>query len=92
MPYIKPAVRKAVDGKINELVEAINLAPFTTEPDGVLNYAIIRLIQKSMLQQGITYGDLERCVGLLECCKLELYRKAAAPYEDEKETQNGKVY
>ena len=28
---------------------------------------------------------------MLECCKLEFYRKAAAPYEDMKEMQNGKV-
>lgn len=92
MPYIKQAVRKAVDGKIDALAEAISLAPFTTEPDGVVNYAITRLVQKTMLHQGVTYGELERCVGLLECCKAELYRKGVAPYEDEKAAQNGEVY
>ena len=31
-------------------------------------------------------------VGVLECCKLELYRKLAAPYEDTKEMESGPVY
>jgi hypothetical protein len=30
-------------------------------------------------------------IGILECCKLELYRKKAAPYENEKELENGSV-
>ena len=29
---------------------------------------------------------------MLECAKLELYRRVAAPYEDEKIDQNGDVY
>ena len=28
---------------------------------------------------------------MLECCKLEYYRKVAAPYEDQKEFENGAV-
>ena len=31
-------------------------------------------------------------VGVLECAKLELYRRMAAPYEDEKIEDNGDVY
>lgn len=31
-------------------------------------------------------------IGALECCKLELYRRIAAPYEDIKIGENGDVY
>jgi hypothetical protein len=31
-------------------------------------------------------------IGALECCKLELYRMMAAPYEDDKIAENGGVY
>jgi len=31
-------------------------------------------------------------VGVLECAKLELYRRIAAPYEDEKIVETGDVY
>jgi len=31
-------------------------------------------------------------VGVLECAKMELYRRVAAPYEDKKKEENGDVY
>jgi hypothetical protein len=31
-------------------------------------------------------------IGVLECAKLELYRRVAAPYEDAKCEDNGDVY
>ena len=31
-------------------------------------------------------------MGALECAKLELYRRVAAPYEDVKIMENGDVY
>jgi len=31
-------------------------------------------------------------IGALECAKLELYRRVAAPYEDTKIAENGDVY
>ena len=38
------------------------------------------------------YQTLNAIVGSLECCKLEVYRRLASPYEDEKITKNGDVY
>jgi hypothetical protein len=37
------------------------------------------------------YDDYNEQIGILECAKLELYRKRAAPYEDLKEQENGPV-
>lgn len=60
---------------------------------GELNYAITRLIQEFLDRQGKPgYRDFNEVVGVLECCKLEFYRRAVAAYEDEKIAENGDVY
>ena len=38
------------------------------------------------------YAHLNEAIGVLECAKLELYRRVAAPYEDEKIAESGDVY
>jgi hypothetical protein len=40
----------------------------------------------------VGYAEINEVVGVLECCKLELYRRLAAPYEDTKIKENGDVY
>ena len=35
---------------------------------------------------------INELVGVLECAKIELYRRIAAPYEDDKSRINGDVY
>jgi hypothetical protein len=35
---------------------------------------------------------VNEAIGVLECAKLELYRRVAAPYEDEKIAESGDVY
>ena len=42
-----------------------------------------------MLQKYYHYNQL---IGVLECAKLELYRRLVTPYEDIKITDNGDVY
>lgn len=81
MPYIPQDQRLHV---INSL-----------EPDGPgeLNFLITSLIDGYMRSQGGThYYNINEVVGVLECAKLELYRRIAAPYEDTKIEQNGDVY
>ena len=38
------------------------------------------------------YAHLNEAIGVLECAKLELYRRVAAPYEDGKRAETGDVY
>ena len=38
------------------------------------------------------YAHLNEALGALESAKLELYRRLAAPYEDEKKSETGDVY
>jgi hypothetical protein len=37
----------------------------------------------------LNYKNINAAVGVLECCKQELYRMTAAPYEDIKINNNG---
>ena len=81
MPYIKTEQREPLDngGK--------------PENAGGLNYAISKLIDGYLIHKGgIRYDHINEVVGVLECAKLELYRRVAAPYEDQKIEENGDVY
>jgi len=78
MPYIPKGTRKRA-----------LIAPFTL---GELNYAITTTVDRFLDQDGVSYASLNAAIGVLECAKLELYRRVAAPYEDTKKEENGDVY
>jgi hypothetical protein len=81
MPYITPEARARLEngGK--------------PENAGELNYAISRLIDDFLVRKGgLRYAHLNEVVGVLECAKLEVYRRLAAPYEDQKRQETGEVY
>lgn len=81
MPYITEDARARIDegGK--------------PETPGELNYAITRLTDNYLVQKGgIRYSHVNEVIGALECAKLELYRRVAGPYEDQKLEENGDVY
>ena len=59
---------------------------------GELNYVISSIIDEYLSEYGKNYTNINEVIGVLECAKLELYRRVAAPYEDEKIDQNGDVY
>ncbi|PLX26143.1 hypothetical protein C0581_05030 [Candidatus Parcubacteria bacterium] len=85
MPYILPQDRERLDPTITELAKLIS----TDQRAGDLNYTITKLL---LLNKGEgRYKDWNELVGALESCKLELYRKHIAPYEDEKIKENGDV-
>lgn len=58
---------------------------------GKLNYIITRLVIMSLPPEP-RYEDFNRAVGVLECAKLEFYRRMVAAYEDRKRSENGDVY
>lgn len=59
---------------------------------GDLNYVLSALIDNYISKKGKSYAVINEMIGALECAKLELYRRVAAPYEDSKIQQNGDVY
>ncbi len=90
MPYIDQKSRIQVDEEIDVLIEKIERdTSRMAKRDGILNYVITRLIDKLYRT---SYTELNAAIGMLECAKLELYRRRLAPYEDEKIDQNGDVY
>lgn len=82
MPYISEARRQ-------------ELHPFAV-PDldlpGELNYVLSVIVNNYIEDHGLSYGTINEVIGVLECAKLELYRRIAAPYEDKKREENGEVY
>lgn len=80
MPYIKQEDRLPIPEMIPESA-------------GDLNYLITKLLLEYIDEKGgMSYTVVNEVVGVLECAKLELYRRLAAPYEDEKRELNGDVY
>ena len=99
MPYIEKQDR-------NRIVETDGLKSFGVEKSGSflhinaeqilkpgeLNYAITELALFYLKRKGVSYTNMNEVIGVLECAKLEFYRRATAPYEDKKVEENGDVY
>lgn len=81
MPYISKEARSEIRLDIRD-----------PETPGELNYAITYIIDYYLKQKGISYTNINEVIGVLECAKLELYRRIAAPYEENKILENGDVY
>ena len=61
------------------------------ENAGDLNYAITMILKKYMEKKGECYATHNEIIGMLDCCKMEWYRKRVAIYENKKEKENGDV-
>ena len=86
MPYVDQATRDAL--------EDFNC---TGDPEfpvtaGELNYCITRLCDRYLSESKKKYTDYNEIIGVLECAKLEFYRRLVVPYEDQKKEENGDVY
>jgi len=80
VPYIRPELRPICD--------RTHLAC----DEGQLNYLVSKAVNDYLARRKLNYKTLNAAVGVLECAKLELYRRIAAPYEDGKLAENGDVY
>lgn len=59
---------------------------------GELNYKLSCLVRDHIRNHGQCYDVYNEVIGVLECAKLELYRRQIAPYEDKKINENGDIY
>lgn len=93
MPYIIQSKRDVLDPAIAQLVDGLRQLECDYPEgnfEGNINYIITKLL---VLAYGKTsYRDINDIVGVLECCKLEFYRRRAAQYESQKAHDNGDVY
>ena len=88
MPYIAPADRYPYDAIVVDLADKLaDQAPRLIP--GHLNYCVTRLLL--LLSHGAGYHEWNELVGVLECAKLELYRRQIGPYENSKAKENGDV-
>ena len=95
MPYITQKDRDKIIDKCDqfgdgEIYTSIQIDHIDTA--GELNYAITEMMINYLNRKGISYTNMNEVIGVLECAKLELYRRMTAPYEDTKIEENGDVY
>ena len=88
MPYINAAGRMHIDPAIDALTSTI---PIDALPEGDLNYLLTNIV-KAWLGSKLNYARYNAAVGVLECVKLEFYRRVVTPYETVKMHDNGDVY
>ena len=96
MPYVMEPRRReilvqAVLDASGEAHECVLVRTAANSP-GDLNFGISELCKAYIRSHGLNYTTLNEIVGVLECAKLEFYRRVTAPYEDEKIKQNGDIY
>jgi hypothetical protein len=87
LPYIKAQNRKKYEKILEELATILKSLP-PEEVDGELNYVITKILKEVY---PLRYFHLNKAIGVLECAKLEYYRRVAAPYEDTKIQESGDV-
>ena len=93
MPYIRQEKRSEIENELDQLIIKFLESEVEVGTAGRLNY-LISSITGAILNndERISYTRINELIGVLECAKLELYRRVAAPYEDDKSRLNGDVY
>jgi len=100
MPYIKQERRPLFEVAIQKVLDELGHVITSEGKDdydenlakGDLNYIIYSIIKRHIEVRGMKYHRLNDFVGgVMSCCQMELYRKLAAPYEDDCIKRNGDV-
>ena len=101
MPYITKEQRELIDGP-SDFTTRYGLDSFLYKMDniqyndewnrspGTVNYIITRLVHW-YLGDKPNYERYNAAIGVLECAKLELYRRKVSSYESLKCAENGDV-
>jgi len=82
MPYIKKEQRPSKDKIIDLMVEE------NIQANGDLNYVLFKYCKHHIPK---SYNSIKNFRGELNECAGEIRRKLLAPYEDEKEKENGEI-
>ena len=93
MPYIAQEKREVLEDPIKQVVDALRQLE-SDDPENVmsgnLNYVFTTILLRVFTSP--RYDDMNTIIGILECVKQEYYRRASAPYENQKAHDNGDVY
>lgn len=85
MPYIAKEAREKFLHDIYSLSSSI-------KTPGELNFVITKLALNYARRHKLSYHTLNELIGVLECVKLEFYRRLVSSYEDTKSSQNGEIF
>ena len=88
MPYILKKDRTQYVPTLSLLINILKKTP-EIDRDGHINFVITTLLKN--LYDPPKYRRYNKAIGVLECIKLEFYRRMVAPYEDKKTELNGDV-
>jgi len=83
MPYINQETKKHIDTIKFKAVKISNC--------GELNYAIHKLLENYLDNNGLSYQSINDVTGALSCASQEFYRRVAKPYEKKKLKENGDI-
>lgn len=86
MPYIEVKARPALDDRMQDLLDFLEVAEL--QP-GEKNYVLTRV---AIAMTGKRYADHEAVLGRLVAVTLEWWRRVMVPYEDQKIVENGDVF
>lgn len=94
MPYILPHLRPMLDptAELTASVPAGYVPVKAAANAGELNFQITKLIDRFVKDKGGNYDAYNSAMGVLECAKLEYYRRRVAVYESDKVATNGDVF
>lgn len=81
-PYIVPKTR--------DELRAYESTPLPKTP-GELNYILTRILDRTIAATP-SYTEINAAIGVLECCKQEIYRRIAVDFEERKRKLNGDVF
>jgi hypothetical protein len=90
MPYIKKEERVQYENSINEILVHLESLE-ENDVKGHLNYIIFTIIKRYLTKKGLRYFRINDILGVLECCKLEVYLTIAGNYESQAEEKNGPI-
>jgi hypothetical protein len=92
MPYIKKEKRSEFAILLSNALSKLE-AVSDDEIEGTLNYLFSEMLDSLRRGEGgkWRYKYINRAIGVLECCKLEFYRRLAGPYEEKAVSGNGDV-
>lgn len=95
MPYIplreRERVKKIVSNSLAEAQFYPGPGKIMDMKSGELNYIITEILL-GFLGPEPDYDRFNEIIGVLECCKLEFYRRKVVRYEKAKKELNGDVY
>jgi len=92
MPYIDQESRERIENFNQEEKGRVDYLSKYIKTEGELNYVISRLCNEYLKNKGEKYSVYNTIVGVLECAKLELYRRKVSKYEKKKCHENGDIY